>query len=80
MRLRVLLFLCVGILMCWVELNVLRRFRKLRVVILLLLLIVKLKFLIISNFFGEEIIDFRNEENFVKNRDEVRLLMEDGGG
>lgn len=80
MRLRVLLFLCVGILMCWVKLNVLRRFRKLRVVVLLLLLIVKLKFLMISNFFGEEIIDFRNEENFVKNRDEVRLLMEDGGG
>lgn len=80
MRLRVLLFLCVGILMCWVKLNVLRRLRKLRVVLLLLLLIVKLKFLLISNFFGEEIIDFRNEENFVKNRDEVRLLMEDGGG
>ena len=34
----------------------------------------------ISNFPGEETIDSRNEENSVKNRDEVRPLVEDGGG
>ena len=66
--------------MCWVKLNVLRRSRKLRAAPSLPLLTAKLKSPTISNFPGEETIDSRNEENSIKNRDEVRPLMEDGGG